>query len=90
MSSSASADDHAKQLMQDHKQSLSQAGFEGQRRCVFESQLRSSLKTDALSSEFGKAHDPMIEVVSPPIRDRVRPKRYWEMDADELDAYYDS
>lgn len=90
MSSSASADDHAKQLMQDHEQSLSRAGFEGQRRCVFESQLRSGLKTDALSSEFGKAHDPLIEVVSPPIRDRVRPKRYWEMDADELDAYYDS
>ena len=38
-----------------------------------------------LSTEFSKAHGADLLSVPAPERERVRPKRYWEMDLDEWD-----
>lgn len=89
MSTSPAADEHAQKLMAEHVQKLNNEGHLGARRAVFQSELGAALKSDALSSEFDRAHNSVLEIIAPPAHERIRPKRYWEIDPDELDAFYD-
>lgn len=85
MFSGPDADDHAVQLMAEHSKALVDAGIDGTRRTVYQSALRAALTADMLSTEFSKAHGADLLSVPAPERERVRPKRYWEMDLDEWD-----